>query len=302
MMNHRQHHTKGQEEIRENIRMHLPFPTLYNSTEAFPFMLYEAQVAQAVSLKTETEHYRRQVDKLDENGLGHTMGALYWQLNDVWPGASWASVEVDGRWKMSHYYAKKFFAPVLASAYATSEGDAVIELVSDSPSDFAGNLRVQLFKLKSFTPVVDYEIAVQASPLTSNEVSRIPKATIDENCDGEIDVCFVYLTMANTPDNFLFLQYPTQISHMDDPGLRVTGIDALPGGLEFVLALRSDAIAPFVVMNLRNNPRGYFSDNGFIMVNATKTVTYTSQNPLAPNEFLLQLEIMNLYDVSEVIF
>lgn len=43
------------------------------------------------------------------------MGAIYWQLNDCWPVASWASVDYWGRWKALHYYAKRFFAPVMIS-------------------------------------------------------------------------------------------------------------------------------------------------------------------------------------------
>lgn len=43
------------------------------------------------------------------------MGAVYWQLNDCWPAASWSSIDYYGRWKALHYYAKKFFAPILLS-------------------------------------------------------------------------------------------------------------------------------------------------------------------------------------------
>jgi beta-galactosidase/beta-glucuronidase len=52
-----------------------------------------AQIMQSTGVKTETEFYRRMMDKLDESdGTGHNMGALYWQLNDIWQGASWASI------------------------------------------------------------------------------------------------------------------------------------------------------------------------------------------------------------------
>ena len=43
------------------------------------------------------------------------MGAVIWQLNDCWPVASWSSIDYYGRWKAVHYYARRFFAPVLLS-------------------------------------------------------------------------------------------------------------------------------------------------------------------------------------------
>ena len=43
------------------------------------------------------------------------MGAIYWQLNDCWPVASWASIDYYGRWKALHYYARRFFSPLLLS-------------------------------------------------------------------------------------------------------------------------------------------------------------------------------------------
>lgn len=94
MVDHRQHHPRGQKEIRELIRLHFPYPKDYNSTDAFQPMLYMAQVTQAMGQKTQTEFYRRLQDKLDADGYGKCMGAMYWQLNDIWEGCSWASVGI----------------------------------------------------------------------------------------------------------------------------------------------------------------------------------------------------------------
>lgn len=56
-------------------------------------MLYMAQIMQSMGQKTQTEFYRRNVDKFyeAEDGTGYNMGALYWQLNDIWEGCSWSS-------------------------------------------------------------------------------------------------------------------------------------------------------------------------------------------------------------------
>lgn len=49
------------------------------------------QVMQAQCVKTQTEFYRRSQTEIIE-GEGHTMGALYWQLNDIWQAPSWSSI------------------------------------------------------------------------------------------------------------------------------------------------------------------------------------------------------------------
>jgi len=46
---------------------------------------------QAQCVKIQTEFYRRSRSDIIE-GKGHTMGTLYWQLNDIWQGPSWSSV------------------------------------------------------------------------------------------------------------------------------------------------------------------------------------------------------------------
>ncbi len=79
----------------------------------FEILLYASQLLQAEAIKYGVEHWRR--------NRGRCMGTVYWQLNDIWPVASWASVDYYGRWKALHYYAKRFFAPVMISCHETGE-------------------------------------------------------------------------------------------------------------------------------------------------------------------------------------
>ncbi len=74
----------------------------------FETLLYASQLLQADAIRYGVEHWRR--------NRGRCMGAVYWQLNDCWPVASWASIDYFGRWKALHYVAKRFFAPVMISA------------------------------------------------------------------------------------------------------------------------------------------------------------------------------------------
>ena len=82
-----------------------------SSTYLYPTTLdafvYASQLLQAQAIKYGVEHFRR--------NRGRCMGAVIWQLNDCWPVASWSSIDYYGRWKALHYYAKRFFAPLLLS-------------------------------------------------------------------------------------------------------------------------------------------------------------------------------------------
>lgn len=82
----------------------------YRYPKDFPSLVYASQLVQAEGLRYGVEHWRR-----NRNG-NRCMGAVYWQLNDCWPVASWASIDWYGRWKALQYASKRFFAPVLASA------------------------------------------------------------------------------------------------------------------------------------------------------------------------------------------
>ena len=76
-------------------------------------LVYASQLMQAEAMKYAVEHLRR--------NRGRCMGALYWQLNDVWPVASWSSIDGSGRYKALHYEAKRFYSPILISCKETGE-------------------------------------------------------------------------------------------------------------------------------------------------------------------------------------
>ena len=91
----------------------------YRYPENFSAFVYASQLLQADGIRYGVEHYRR--------NRGRCMGAIYWQLNDCWPVISWSSIDYYGRWKALHYYAKRFFAPVMLSceeqSWMTVEAD-----------------------------------------------------------------------------------------------------------------------------------------------------------------------------------
>jgi beta-mannosidase len=39
----------------------------------------------------------------------YNMGSLYWQLNDVWPVSSWATVDYYGAYKAAHYRIRQVY-------------------------------------------------------------------------------------------------------------------------------------------------------------------------------------------------
>lgn len=107
--------------ISENFR----YPKDFNS------LLIVSQLIQAEGIKYGVEHWRR--------NRGRCMGAIYWQLNDCWPVASWSSIDYYGRWKALHYAAKRFYAPILISA--CEEGTKVeIHLTNESFNKVKGEI------------------------------------------------------------------------------------------------------------------------------------------------------------------
>jgi beta-mannosidase len=68
------------------------------------FILF-SQLAQA-------EAYRQAI-WAHVTGQPHCMGTLFWQLNDVWAGPSWSTVDHTGTWKAAMYEVARSYKPVV---------------------------------------------------------------------------------------------------------------------------------------------------------------------------------------------
>ena len=64
-------------------------------------LVYLSQLEQAIGLSVAASWWR---------SLPDCNGVLVWQLNDIWAGPSWSTLEYDGTWKPAHYHLKRVFA------------------------------------------------------------------------------------------------------------------------------------------------------------------------------------------------
>ncbi|HEY3344900.1 MAG TPA: glycoside hydrolase family 2 protein [Anaerolineaceae bacterium] len=129
----------------------------------FPALVYLSLVLQAEGIRYGVEHWRRNRDRV--------AGALYWQLNDCWPVASWSSVDYFGRWKALNYAARRFFAPLMLSILdePTRQG---VYVTSDVRECWEGSLRWSLETLAGAVLASGQE-PVAAAPLATTLIRSL---------------------------------------------------------------------------------------------------------------------------------
>jgi beta-mannosidase len=88
------------------------------------FILF-SQLAQA-------EGYRQAI-WAHVTGQPHCMGTLFWQLNDVWAGPSWSTVDHTGTWKAAMYEVARSYAPCALNLGL--QGDSLVATVWNERQD-----------------------------------------------------------------------------------------------------------------------------------------------------------------------
>ncbi|CAH1988657.1 unnamed protein product [Acanthoscelides obtectus] len=304
---HRQHHPGGNQEMLNMInREFLPINKAHNKyTEA---IIYFSQVIQALGTKTETEHYRIHRSIIDEEGKGRTMGALYWQLNDVWVAPSWGSIDYTGRWKLLQYHVKEFLAPVIITGYIDTDKQLKVYVVSDLTPElptFVASICV--YRWNSFTPVSKSNIMMDIDGGSSKLIHTIKINVLMRmsDCGTGADAfrnCFIHLSMIDqsgkqmAPNNYVF---PTKIrkSSLQNPKLKISSVKKGADKV-FNIEVTSENIALFVTLD-SHKIRGTFSDNGFVLVEKNKTVIFFSENDTTTEELLKELTVVSVFDYTD---
>ena len=104
-------------------------------------LIYLSQLEQAIGLSVAASWWR---------SLPECNGILVWQLNDIWAGPSWSTVEYDGSWKPAQYHLRRVFAddvpvvPILdlkdvpdanvSARVFERDGKVVVSLTTDKPA------------------------------------------------------------------------------------------------------------------------------------------------------------------------
>ncbi|XP_026972822.1 beta-mannosidase isoform X4 [Sagmatias obliquidens] len=295
---HRQHFTDGNYKMLHQAALHFKLPQSADQLRKFKDTIYLTQVMQAQCVKTETEFYRRSRSEV-VHGEGHTMGALYWQLNDIWQAPSWSSLEYGGKWKMLHYFARHFFAPLLPVGFE-NEDVFFIYGVSDLHSDHKMMLTVRVHTWSSLEPVCSETTkpfvmkAGESALLYDKPVAELLRGCT--NCTRQSCVVSFYLSTARellSPTNYHFLSSPKEAKGLHKANITAT---ISQQGDTFVFHLKTSAVAPFVWLDVGSIP-GRFSDNGFLMTEETRTVFFYPWKPTNESELERSFHVTSLADI-----
>lgn len=233
----------------------------------FRSLLYVTQVLQGMAIKSGVDHWRR--------NRGRCMGTLYWQINDNWPVASWASIDYYGRWKALHYMAAKFYAPVAISIQKTED---FICVYLENETFVEQNCNVSLrVRDTTFHVIKEWKTEAQAKALSACVLLKCEMDTIflnkevKDNCADDkkaIDKCSLFfeaeVTLADgtiLTDVETFVPYKHMELHKPHFTTEVKETEE-----SYEITVQSDVFAPFVEMDFADADV-IFSDNFFTISN-----------------------------------
>lgn len=252
----------------------------YLYPSAFENLVYASQLLQADAIRYAVEHFRRE--------RGYCMGSTYWQFNDCWPVASWASVDSCGRYKALHYAARKFYAPVSMGLFLEN-GTLTVNVSNETMSHFQGRVVLSLRK-GDFTLLDQVTQPASLAALTSRDV-----LTYSVSAENPYDV---YLCAELYDENGTLVArgaetlVPPKHFAWKKPHITAS-FREMEDGVE--IQLTSDVFASGVYLDFRDFDL-VLSDNFFPLTDG-KPYRITAKTSLSARELEENLEIKTVYDI-----
>ncbi|MBO7742489.1 MAG: glycoside hydrolase family 2 protein, partial [Victivallales bacterium] len=279
-----QHHQKCRLGNQPILKM---FSKYFREPKGFDNFLYLSQVQQALAIKTGVEFWRTTRPRC--------MGTLFWQFNDNWPVASWASVEFGGKWKLLQYEAKRFYSQVIAVMLKEEDGSYALYAVNDLPEACDAEVIEECRHLtggKVFTRT--HHAALQAGEsrlLARYDSAYCPEATPAEHF---IELRTTAVAAASRQEfthrnTFFFAPF-----HAMELPEAVISVDITDNNGVKCITLISSATALFAVLDAPGLS-GIFSDNNFTLLpDERKVLFFHSQQPCTCEELREKLTICHL--------
>lgn len=227
----------------------------------FESLLYVSQVLQGMAIKYGVEHWRRK--------RGRCMGALYWQINDNWPVASWSSIDYYGRWKALHYMARHFFADLQGSV--KREGFCFTPYVSNETFENA------VTKVKIFVKTMENEVVFSTEQTLNSSGLSVTKG---EPVDVESAVrhreneTYLEAVFTNSDGTVLRTVEPMLVyKHMKLPKVNIELTTALTGENTIEAKIKADKFAGFVAL-ICDDARIIWDDNYFFITGGEEIVLH----------------------------
>ena len=294
----------GMAEMTLAVERYYPIPNKQDSIANFSAWCHATQLFQADMYKSEIQFYRR--------GSGmpeRQLGALYWQLEDIWQAPTWAGIEYDGRWKVLHYVARDIFQPVIASAFwNSSTGDLSIYVTSDLWETARGSVSLTWTDL-SGKPIPDNagtpktkSFSVGALNTTSIYDTNVSKLTlpnaqdavlvIDLNAQGHLPNQESKSTTTFIHRNQFTPVFPKDLK-LKDPQLELSHD---PQAGTFTVEAKG-AVSLYTWLDYPTGVVGYFEDNSFTLVaGETRTLRFIVQKDETGGKWADGVTVRSLWD------
>jgi beta-mannosidase len=211
-----------------------------------------SMLTQAEGLKYGIEHYRR--------NKPHTSGALFWQLNDCWPGTSWSVIDYYLLPKAAYHYARKFYSPLLLSIDHEPGKPLNVWVVNDRLEPYQDDLELAVcdfFGRKVFSK--KWSVMIEAN--VSRQIGFVSE---EEALAGLAPEEAVMVLRSKTFENIYYFR--------DQKNLRLEKAELTVDVRENEIAISTNVLARMVTIEI-DMEQLIFEDNFFdLMANETKVI------------------------------